>query len=132
MRLGADLGMVFGMNISNLEVGKALCPQTCIPSDHKGLAEVLADVAAMPGLYQKSISVEHSDLEVAMKEAVAMAAQMNGAERSLVDSQWKQECKNTLLKIKTKENLPHNGNEIYKAEPMFSTKRISASECNHQ
>jgi hypothetical protein len=47
---------------------------------------VLADVAAMSGSYQKSISVEHSDLEVTMKGAVAMAAQMNGAESSLVDS----------------------------------------------
>jgi hypothetical protein len=72
MSLGADLGMVFGMNISNLEVDKALCPPDMHSPDHKGLAEVLADLAEIPGLYQKSISVEQSDLELVMKGAVAM------------------------------------------------------------
>ena len=45
--------MVFGMNFSNMEVVMALCPPDMHSSDHKGLAEVLADVAAMPGMYQK-------------------------------------------------------------------------------
>ena len=76
-------------------------------------------MVVMPGMYQKLISVEHSDLEVVMEGAVAMAAQMNGTEGTLVDSQWKQERKNTLSKIKTKEDLTRIGNAIYEAEPMF-------------
>ena len=78
--------MVFGINISNPKMDKALCPPHMHSYNRKGLAEVLADVAAMPGTYQKSISVECSDLEVVMEGAVAMAAQMNGTEGTLVDS----------------------------------------------
>ena len=73
----------------------------------------------MPGMYQKLISVEHSDLEVVIEGAVAVAVQMNGTEGTLVDSQWIQECKATLSKIKTKKDLTRIGNAIYKAEATF-------------
>jgi hypothetical protein len=117
--------MVFGFSVSDPGLEKLLCPEGMGKSDRRGLAEQLTDAAAQPGAYSHVLSVpDRSEVEVIMDGVVAMAQQYGGRGTGHMSNQWKQERKNTLAKIKSKEDLIRINDALHEAEHMIEAQQV--------
>ena len=108
---------VFGLKISDQDVGKTLCPAGMSCKDRDKFAACIADVAAMPGTYHKLEDAEDNNekLETVFEGALAMMQQAAG-KSSITDAQWKHKKKSTLSGIKSHAELISVAEEIGEAE----------------
>eukprot|EP00956_Cyclotella_meneghiniana_P014934 scaffold22621_cov36-Cyclotella_meneghiniana.AAC.5 len=101
-----DNRSIFDLSLSDTtKVEEALCPPGMASKDRAGFASCLTDVAAMPGTYHRSSTMEKTDMEAMMEGTVALVAQATGNSLILPDGQWKSQRKARLSAIKSSSDL---------------------------
>eukprot|EP00956_Cyclotella_meneghiniana_P001832 scaffold2011_cov26-Cyclotella_meneghiniana.AAC.2 len=119
-----DNRSIFDLSLSDTtkveEEALALCPPGMASKDRAGFASCLTDVAAMPGTYHRSSTMEKTDMEAVMEGTVALVAQATGNSLILPDGQWKSQRKARLSAVKSStdllalwENLAEAESEIF-------------------
>lgn len=112
-----DSKRVFGMEIGDRDLERALCPDGMHSEDRKGLGTCFTDVTAMPGAYKKAPGLtEKSDVEMVMEGAVSLLAQATGNRAQLPDGQWKVDKKTKLRSIKSSADLMTMSEELQEAQ----------------